>query len=391
MTQAGTPGAGGRTARRITTAAVAAAALVAGCVAGPFGPGAGVAEAGKAKRSAPGPTVKKSVWGPITHNGRSMFPVYRDLGIGMYSIQARWEMVAPTTRPANPTDPGDPAYQWPAYLTEAIEGALANGMQVQVLLMGTPPWANGGRSWKWAPHRTQDFADFATAAARRYPGVRHWMIWGEPNRKPNFGPFTPSNSARGPLNKAQQRAPRRYAQLLDAAYWALKAQSPANKVIGGNTYTASGKGDINTYAWMRYMKLPGGKRPHMDMWGHNPWGNDLPSFKGPPSKRGSVEFGDLKRLAKALDKTFKGKKRKRLKLFLAEWGVPTGFRDKDLNQRLKPREARRWVKAAYRITRRWNRIYTLGLIHMVDNERNSTGLLRPDGSRKPTYKAFKWG
>jgi hypothetical protein len=351
---------------------------------------AAAADAGKrgGKAGQRGPTVKKSVWGPVSHNGQSLFPTYRDLGIGLYSIQARWEMVAPTARPLNPTDPADPAYQWPAYLTDAIEGALANGMQVQVLLMGAPPWANGGRSWKWAPDRTSDFADFATAAARRYPGVRHWMIWGEPNRKPNFGPFTPSKSARGPLNKAQQRAPRRYAQLLDAAYWALKAQNRRNLVIGGNTFTSAGPADINTYAWMRYMKLPGGKRPHMDMWGHNPWGNKLPRLTTKPSPRGSVAFRDLRHLTRALDKTFK---RKRLKLFLAEWGVPTGFRDKDLNYGLKPKEAKRWTRAAYRIVRKWKRIYTLGWVHMVDTERNSTGLLGPNGSRKPTYKAFKFG
>jgi hypothetical protein len=346
------------------------------------------ASADAAKR---GPTVKKSTWGPISHNGQSLFPTYRDLGIGLYSIQARWEMVAPSSRPANPNDPNDPAYQWPAYLTEAIEGALANGMQVQVLLMGTPPWANGGRSWKWAPDRTSDFADFTTAAARRYPGVRLWMIWGEPNRKPNFGPFKPSKSARGPLNKKQQRAPRRYAQLLDAAYVALKRENRANKVIGGNTYTAAGPADINTYAWMRYMKLPGGKRPRMDMWGHNPWGNKLPKLRKKASPRGSVAFRDLRHLTRALDKNFKRKKAKRLKLFLAEWGVPTGFRDKDLNYGLKPKAAKRWTRAAYRIVRKWKRIYTLGWIHVIDNERNSTGLLRPDGTRKPTYRAFKFG
>ena len=63
--------------------------------------------------------------------------------------------------------------------------------------------------------------------------------------------------------------------LLEAAYQALKAESPNNLVIGGNTYTAAGKGDINTYQWAQNMKLPNGSRPHMDMWGHNPWGFTL--------------------------------------------------------------------------------------------------------------------
>jgi hypothetical protein len=352
---------------------------------------AGSATTASADAAKRGPTVKKSVWGPWELNGRDLWPVYQELGIGLYSIQARWDQIAPGTRPLVPTNPADPAYQWPGYLDEAIGGALAHGMKVQVLIMGTPPWANGGRGWKWAPDRTADFADFATAIYRRYPQVNLWMIWGEPNRKPNFGPFTASKSARGPLNKKQQRAPRRYAQLLDAAYVALKRENRANKVIGGNTYTAAGPADINTYAWMRYMKLPGGKRPRMDMWGHNPWGNKLPKLRTKPSPRGTVAFRDLRHLTRALDKTFKRKKAKRLKLFLAEWGVPSGRRDPDLRYGLSDKAARSWTRAAYRIARKWKRIYTLGWVHPVDGERNSTGFLGRDGSVKPTYKAFKWG
>ena len=35
---------------------------------------------------------------------------------------------------------------------------------------------------RWAPSNPADFADFLTAASRRYPGVHHWMIWGEPTK-----------------------------------------------------------------------------------------------------------------------------------------------------------------------------------------------------------------
>ena len=123
------------------------------------------------------------------------------------------------------------------------------------------------------PRQLQDFGDFTTAISKKYAAVDHWMIWGEPNRAPNFQPFTPAtNQTSKKLNAAQQVAPRNYAQLLDAAYAALKAADPADKVIGGNTYTSAGKDDINPYQWIRYMKLPNGSRPRMDMWGHNPFG-----------------------------------------------------------------------------------------------------------------------
>ena len=34
---------------------------------------------------------------------------------------------------------------------------------------------------RFAPQRAEEFAVFATAAARRYPFVRRWTIWNEPN------------------------------------------------------------------------------------------------------------------------------------------------------------------------------------------------------------------
>jgi hypothetical protein len=333
-------------------------------------------------------TLKKTMWGATTQNGQSLFPTYRDLGVGIFAVQARWEEIAPT-EPADPTDPNDPAYVWPTYLDQVYAEAPLHGMEVQILVMGSPTWANEGRSWRWAPSDPGDYADFTRAVARRYPDVRHWMIWGEPNRRPNFGPFTAAKRPTGKLNAAQQRAPRTYARLLDAAYGVLKDENPGNLVIGGNTFTASGRGDINTYQWAHYMRLPGGKRPRMDMWGHNPWGNSIPDLKDPPSPRGSVTFSDLGRLLKVLDKNFKGQ---RLKLFLAEWGVPTGFDDKDLLYRLKAAEAARWIKAAFRITRTSKRIYSLGWIHPVDSTRNSTGLIDISGNQKDgVYDAYKAG
>ena len=332
-------------------------------------------------------TVRKGVWGPpTTLNGPSLFPTYRHLGIGVFIIQARWDAIAPAARPLDPKNPGDPAYHWPTYLDEAVAEAQAYGMRVQILLMGTPRWANGGRSWRWVPRDPRDFANFAAAIERRYPSVNLWMIWGEPNRANNFAPFT-NAKPKGKLNRKQQRAPRNYARMLDAAYGALKAESRANLVIGGNTFTAAGKkrGPIRTFQWLSHMKLPGGKRPRMDMWGHNPWGFKKPSLKGKPSPYGTVTFNDLRRLVRRLDKVFRGR---RLKLYLAEWGVPTGFKDQDLGYKLSPKAGRQWINAGFRIAR-WKRVYSLGWIHLVDKERNSTGVLDRRGNPKPIYKAYR--
>jgi hypothetical protein len=327
----------------------------------------------------------KTMWGPVTFKGASMFPTYKDLGVDIYATTVHWDQVAPT-KPVNPTDPTDPAYLWPTYLDFTISEASKYGMRVLILFRGTPPWANGGKGAKFAATNMLDWTNFVTAMTKKYPTVNLWMVWGEPNREPNFGPFTSSTSPRGPLNQAQQVAPRTYAQLLDAAYGALKAASPGNLVIGGNTYTSAGTGDINPYAWIRYLKLPDGSLPRMDMWGHNPYGFHIPNLKDKPSPKGSVAFGDLRRLVKALDKAFPGQ---RLKLYLAEWGVPIGYKDIDLTYSLKAKEGKQWIKAAFRIANTYSRIFSLGWVHPIDTSYSSQGLLDRSGRKKASYNVYK--
>src|SRR5215213_3854521 len=123
----------------------------------------------------------KAIWGPLEMpNGSSALPVYEDLGVDYLQVILRWGTVA-TSRPTDPTNPGGPAYTWPAGLDEAVRSAGAYGIRVALLVNTSPRWANGDRSPEWAPDN-RAYADFLTAASRRYPEVRHWMIWGEANR-----------------------------------------------------------------------------------------------------------------------------------------------------------------------------------------------------------------
>jgi hypothetical protein len=353
--------------------------------------GASMVSAVQSADAAPAPqTLKKAVWGLQDHNGQSMFPIYKDLGIGIFQTQVRWDQVAPT-KPVNPTDPNDPAYEWPSYVDTALAGAEQNGMTVMLQIIGAPTWANGGREYIYPATNPKEFGDFATAISKKYPTVRHWMIWGEPNSKRGFGPVVNGPlSSKTKLKPAAQEAPKLYAQLLDAAYAGLKLASPNNLVIGGNTYQGAGRPVIRTYQWLRYLRLPNGARPRMDMWGHNPYTYRQPDLKDEPSERGRVDFSDLGRLVKAVDKAYKGQ---RLKLFLSEWGVPTGF-DQDLEIRVKTKEAVKWVKSAMKIVRKSpisRRIYTLGWSVPVDTPRNPQGLLDRNLRPKATYKVFKKG
>lgn len=332
-------------------------------------------------------TVKKSVLGPPAINSRDLLPSYRDLGAGLWQTQLRWDTVA-LSRPANPTDPTDPAYLWPPELGPAIDEAVALGMQVSMMISATPRWANGGLSARWVPTDPADYANFVAAASRKYPNVHLWMIWGEPNRDANFAPFTTPSTSKGPLTEAQQAAPHNYARILDAAYGALKAVNPGNLVIGGNTYLSQGGNVIRPYQWINYMTLPDGSRPRLDMWGHNAYGYRKPTLKGRQSPDGRVDFVDLPRLAQAIDRVFPNAP----PLFISEWGVQgakKGARS-EVGHVLTFKQQARWIRAAFRSARSWDRIYTVGWPHALATTISPMGgLLDLDGNPTPTYYAFK--
>jgi len=110
-------------------------------------------------------SVPKLIWGPVTlPNGRSAFPTYHRLGVDVFQIDLNWAQTAPTP-PADPDNPSDPAYQWPAQLSQAIAQAARYRIKICLLVQGTPGWANGGRASDWAPNRASDYGNFLTVAA----------------------------------------------------------------------------------------------------------------------------------------------------------------------------------------------------------------------------------
>jgi hypothetical protein len=331
----------------------------------------------------------KAIWGPVTVNGASEFPLYHRLGVGIFERQLSWRTTA-LTRPRRPRDPRDPAYQWPSDLDYALRQAAIYHMRVLVMVIATPAWANGGRDYNWVSRRTADLADFFTAAARRYPQVHLWMVWGEPSRHGNFEPLTPAPPLARRLTAAQAAAPHRYAQLLDASYAALKAVSPQNLVIGGNTYTT---GDISTSQWIENMRLPNGRPPRLDIYGHNPFCWRAPNLANSPSPDGEVDFSDLGRLSRQVDRNL-APAHHHIRLFLSEWFVPTAP-DGELNVYTDPGVQAQWITDAWRIVRRSSFIYGLGWIHVYDDPPGSGGsaggLFDYRAHPKPGYYAFKAG
>ncbi|MGO9752758.1 MAG: hypothetical protein ACLP8S_23935 [Solirubrobacteraceae bacterium] len=323
----------------------------------------------------------KAIWGQVYRNGVSQFPLYHKLGVSIFEMDLNWNEVAPT-QPHDATDQNDHAYQWPSEIQQAIAQAKRFHMRVLLQIIGSPSWANGGHAWNWAP-RPAAFAAFATAASRRYPEVRLWMIWGEPSREPNFQPETAAVPG-AKLDAAQQVAPHNYARMLDAAYGALKRVDASNLVIGGATYTT---GSIDTLQWIQNLRLPNGKPPRMDMYAHNPFCWSAPSFAVSASPSGEVQFSDLPELGHWIDHYL----HRGMPIFLSEFTIPTSV-DDEFNFYVDPSVAASWISDALRLSRSWKRIYALGWINVYDDPPQSYGgLLTVNGARKPSFAAFEDG
>ena len=149
---------------------------------------------------------------------------------------------------------------WPSGVQLAIDRATGNDITVALLVKETPGWANANAGVTKAPTSAQAYADFLTAARRKYPAVNRWMIWGETNRAAVW-----------------DSGPVRYADLVDSAYAALKApdglDAGTNTVVAGMTFTF---GETAPAYWIEQLKRTNGARPRFDEYGHNPFARRCP-------------------------------------------------------------------------------------------------------------------
>jgi hypothetical protein len=322
----------------------------------------------------------KMMWGPVRlPNGKSAFPVYDRLGVDVFQLVLQWDAVA-AKRPANPDAPSDPAYSWPADLDFAVAQARKHGIKVALQVRGTPSWANGGKDPSVAPTDDDDYGNFLKAAATRYSGVHHWMIWGEPTRPGNFSPM-PDNSPVGP---------RRYAKLLDTAYGALKARSRANKVIGAMTWTL---GLVKPPDFVKWMKLPDGKPPRMDYWGHNPFSNRFPALKKKTYYPGLRDLSDIDTFHREISRVYRTAGRPVPDFWLSEFTISSS-ESRAFNFSTGLKGQARWLTRSYSIADQAPYVRGLGWFTLLDEPTSikrhlTNGLLTYTMKRKPSYDAYR--
>jgi len=329
------------------------------------------AAAAPAAQAAPGIAygLTDDAWlldGPGTLDAR--LATLQQLGVQIVRYSARWNEIAPT-RPTHPTNPTDPAYDWTS-VDPVLSGLRAHGIGVLLQLVGTPAWANGGRGPNYAPSSGDDFADFATAAARRYPWVNRWLIWNEPNQVRWLRPTSPAVYTK---------------RLLDPAYRAIHAEIRGAQVGGGATAPRGATGGVSPVAWIAGMHAA---HARLDAYAHNPYPLD-PKIESPLA--GGCEhcltltMATLGRLVTLVERDFG-----RARIWLTEYGYQTNPPDRFLG--VSPLLQARYVGEAALQAYRAPRVDML--IHYLYRDepnvaRFQSGLVRLNGTAKPAYAAFE--
>jgi hypothetical protein len=291
------------------------------------------------------------------------------LGVDLVRFTIRWDQVA-RTRPVVQRSHLDDAYQWER--TDAVlRGLRARGLTPVVTLLGTPRWASGFRSPFAAPKSGTTFGNFAFAAGRRYPWVKRWLIWSEPNQRRWLRNTSPELYVR---------------RLLNPAYGQLHKAVAGVKVGGGVTAPRGSRGGHSPVDWIRGMDRA---RARLDAYAHHPYPLrpkvDTPFSGGCTGKYcETITMSTIERLISNVRRAF-GKKR----IWLTEYGYQTSPQDRMLGVSWS-RQARYLSEASLRAFRA---PYVDMLIHFLvqdDRVRDGwqSGLWTTAGRVKPAARAF---
>jgi hypothetical protein len=214
------------------------------------------------------------------------------LGVDVVRVNVDWRV----------TEPRAGVFDWTR--TDALlDGLRSRGVAPLVTLYGTPRWANGGLPENWAPRSATTFAAFARRIAARYPYVRLWTIWNEPNQRRWLRPTTPATYV---------------TKLLNPAYTAIHAVSPRSQVAGGVTAPRGSTGGVSPVDWIAGMAKA---HARLDAYAHNPY----PLSRGEtPSSGGcdhceTITMATLPRLLSHVQKAFGAHTR----IWLTEYGYQT--------------------------------------------------------------------
>ena len=248
-----------------------------------------------------------------------------------------------------------------------VREARAAGLRVMGILAYQPSWARTGAS----TINVGGFADFAGLAARRYAGaVSAWEIWNEPNLEMFWG-GTPDPVA--------------YARLVEATAPQIRSNAPkATVVIGALSpaVDASDGSQMSPETFLRGFYNTVSSRSLFDAVSVHPY-----SYPAMPD--GDEEWNTFHRLPQMheLMRSF-GDGRKRL--WLTEYGAPTGSSDRSVSPSLQAAMMVQAVRQARR-NKYVGPIYLYSFRDRADAPEDSEsnfGVVQYDWRPKAAYRAL---
>ena len=376
----------------------------------------------------------------------------RSLGVDRLVVSVNWYKVAPNTnlrrtpRGFNARDPASyPAANWAQYDRIAAM-APEYGLHVNFNIAGGAPlWAVGrypskdlSRVWYPSPAR---FGAFVRAVGERYSGhyrprgssgplprVNYWSIWNEPNvGGSSLAPQAVNGIEFGPAT---------YRSLLDAAWKSLSATGHGTRTdtilvgqMASTGHVSPGyKLGMEPLRFLRalfcvdsdYRELRGkaaslrkcpttasasrkfrSQHPALFQatgWGHHPYHlTQAPDRRSPGGDDADwVTFADLPKLERALDRVQRDYgSRRRLPLYLTEYGFNTN--PPQPYNAISPSKQATYLNQAEYMAWRDPRVQTLSQYLLQDAAKApgylfsafSTGLIYHDGTKKPSYGAYR--
>ena len=341
----------------------------------------------------------QTLYGPVDKT----FATFKRLHVQEVRLNLYWggRFGVAKRRPANATNPADPAYNWDLY-DRTVNFAALDKVHVLFSVYGTPSWANGGRGANVAPTRGTDLRNFAVAAARRYggsyvgpdgrilPAVKEWLAWNEPNNPLFLAPQYRKTATGFVIQSAVD-----YAKICSAVYAGIHSGAVAGERVAcggtaprGNNGPTGLRPSVSPLAFLRAVKKAGLKT--FDAWAHHPYyggPSETPSAK-PVTRNGApitaVTLGNIGELIKTVTQLY-GNKR----IWITEYGYQTRPPDSIVGVSYAKQAA--YLTQAFGIARKNPRI-DLMLWFLLKDEPTlagwQSGLVTFGGKHKPAYNAF---
>jgi hypothetical protein len=329
--------------------------------------------------------------------------------VNLYWGGTKWAVAK--SRPTDPTDPGDQAYDWAIY-DRLVRYATQYNIKVVFSILFTPGWANGGKARTTAPKNFKDLQNFAYAAAERYSGlwtpptwqqdpsnpttalplpkVSMWTAWNEPNNPIWLAPQYKRVGGKWRVESAFQ-----YAKICNAIYngvhtpgLALTGEKVACGVTGpkGNDAPTTTRPSVDPITFLVQAKHFGMKK--FDVYAHHPYAdignNESPTFVPKGKFKRRVQLGNIGLLITQLTKLYGSKH-----LWITEYGYQTNPPDKKYGVSYAKQAL--WMKQSYAIARKNKRIDMM-LWFLVRDEPAvgnwQSGLETTRGKKKPSWRTF---